>query len=62
MKDEITTAALLHDVIEDTDYTLADLSRLDAVSKKDLMRAEKYRKAIFILKETISPKDFEPAK
>lgn len=103
MKDETTTVvALLHDVIEDTDYTFndliamgfdgaiidaielmtheegvpymdyvekiksnpiarevkladlrhnSDLSRLDAPTEKDIMRVEKYRKAIVLLEE-----------
>lgn len=103
MKDELTTVvALLHDVVEDTDYTLddlraegfsdeaieaiailtrkdgedymnyvgkiaqnnisalvkiadlehnSDLSRLDGASAKDLERAEKYKKAIEILRQ-----------
>ena len=103
MKDEVTTAvALLHDVVEDTGYTLTDLvemgfpeavtdalallthdpsvpyleyvakvkdnpaaravkladlkhnsdtSRLDFLTKKDVQRLEKYKKAIELLEE-----------
>jgi len=49
MTDETTTVvALLHDVVEDTDYTLKDLS--DRGFSKEvtdaLEHAEKYKKAI----------------
>ena len=58
MTDERTTvAALLHDVMEDTEYTLndlrhnSDLTRLDSVDEKALARIEKYRAAIRLLEE-----------
>ena len=90
MEDELTTiVALLHDVVEDTSYTLpdlrkmthqpeiaymdyvaglkenaiartvkladlrhnSDLSRLDAITDKDLARVAKYQQAIAVLEE-----------
>jgi len=41
----------LHDVIEDTEITIADLTRLDQITPKDLARQAKYQQAIIYLSE-----------
>ena len=52
-----TVVALLHDVVEDSDYTFADLkhnsdiTRLDVIDEKALKRRDTYLEAIKFLEE-----------